>query len=61
MRIFIGYGYNNLDEWIRTLVFSLIKAVGHDDSSKVCLKTGSPIQLEHELQLLYDDGTPTSA
>jgi transcription initiation factor IIF auxiliary subunit len=29
--------------------------------AKVCFKSGDPVHLEHELQLLYDDGTATAA
>jgi hypothetical protein len=30
MRIFVGYGYNDRDAWVKDLVFPLIKALGHD-------------------------------
>lgn len=30
MKIFVGFGYNDRDKWIRDLVFPIIRAFGHE-------------------------------
>lgn len=30
MRVFIGFGYNDRDEWIKRLVFPIVKSFGHE-------------------------------
>lgn len=43
MRVFIGFGYNPRDEWIKTLVFPLVKAFGHEIETGEDL-VGQPIE-----------------
>jgi hypothetical protein len=49
IKVFVGYGDNDRDQWLGRL----------SNSRQGDMKDGHTLKLKHQLVLRYEDGTPT--